>query len=130
MSKVTRFEDLHCWQEARILANYVYDLCEIPALARKYKLRDQLESAALAVMNNVAEGFGRFGKKDFIRFLNIASSSCCELKSMSYLLFDRKIINSEKLSEFHLKIEITISKILGLVRYLGIQLKKLKSNAK
>jgi len=58
MSKVQRFEDLRCWQEARSLVKEIYLIAEYGKLARDFDTRSQLRRAALSVMNNIAEGFG------------------------------------------------------------------------
>ena len=72
MSKVTRFEDLRCWMAARVLVKSVYSFSEEGKLARDFGTKDQLKRAALSVMNNIAEGFGRYSTKEFIRYLEIS----------------------------------------------------------
>lgn len=124
MSKVTRFEDLLCWKEARNLANFIYDLFEIQELTNQFSLKNQLERAGISVMNNIAEGFGRYHNTDFIRFLNISSSSCFELKSMSYLLFDRKKIDESTFKTFQDQIDKTNALVLGFIKYLDQHKKK------
>lgn len=119
MAKVTKFEELKCWRASRILVNYVFDLFELPEFKTDYTLKNQLERAALSVMNNIAEGFGRYHRPEFIRFLNMSASSCCEVKSMSYILYDRKKIDDATLSIFQNKIESPYALILGLIRYLN-----------
>ena len=44
-------------------------------LARDFDTKYQTRKAALSSMNNIAEGFGRFGVKDSIKFNNISQSS-------------------------------------------------------
>ncbi len=90
MSKVQRFEDLKCWQAARQLVKLVYFVSMTGELARDFDTKNQFRKAALASMNNIAEGFGRFGRKDFIRFLDISQSSVLEVQSMLYVLSDQK----------------------------------------
>ncbi len=41
---------------------------------------------------------------------------------MSYLLFDRKIIDEVQLNEMHNRIELAYSKILGLIKHLGLKI--------
>jgi len=48
-----KFEDLIAWQRARELTNAVYALCRAKPLASDYSLRDQIQRAAVSVMNNV-----------------------------------------------------------------------------
>lgn len=90
MAKIERFEDLTCWQEARLLTNRVYKLVRKGALATDFRLRDQLTGAAISVMTNIAKGFARYHKGDFIRFLDCAQSSAAEVKSLLYVVLDQK----------------------------------------
>lgn len=87
-----RFEDLRIWQQARIVANEVYDAL---AECRDYGFRDQIQRAAVSSMNNIAEGFERRTSKDFGHFLDIAKASSGEVRSMLYLAEDRKYLSAE-----------------------------------
>jgi four helix bundle protein len=118
MAKIERFEDLHCWQQARELVKLVYESCEHGKLSKDFETRSQLKRAALSVINNIAEGFGRGSSKDFIRFLDIAQSSALEVKSMTYTLMDLAYLEEEKITTIRLKAEETKSLTLGLIRYL------------
>ena len=69
--KIEKFEDLRCWQSARQLVKLVFLAARTGALAKDFDTKYQLTSAALSSMNNIAEGFGRFGKKDSIKFYDI-----------------------------------------------------------
>lgn len=75
MSQVQRFEDLRCWQASRALVKEVFLACEESKLAKDYDTKSQTRKAALGTVNNLAEGFGRFSKKDAIRFYDISQSS-------------------------------------------------------
>ncbi|MDB4728023.1 four helix bundle protein [Saprospiraceae bacterium] len=88
MAKITRFEELTCWKASRELVKLVYKLSSTGNLARDFDTKSQLRRAALSMMNNIAEGFARFSKKEFIRFLDISQSSGAEVKSMIYVLED------------------------------------------
>ena len=57
--KIERFEDIRAWQQARELANLVYDLTEQGNFARDFRLRDQIRDAASSIMHNIAEDFQR-----------------------------------------------------------------------
>jgi four helix bundle protein len=118
MSKVQRFEDLKCWQAARSLVKEVYMVCEEGKLAKDFETRGQLRKAALGSMNNIAEGFGRFSRKDFIRFLDISQSSTQEVQSMLYVLEDLQYLPLEKIKLLRLKSEETKKLTLGLIKYL------------
>jgi len=56
--KLTRFEELECWQEARKLTNMVYETIRTSKpFQADYRLRDQSTGAAISVMNYIAEGW-------------------------------------------------------------------------
>jgi four helix bundle protein len=118
MSKVQRFEDLKCWQAARSLVKEVYMVCEEGKLAKDFETRGQFKKAALGSMNNIAEGFGRFSRKDFIRFLDFSQSSTQEVQSMLYVLEDLQYLSLEKIQSIRLKSEETKNLTLGFIKYL------------
>lgn len=116
--QITRFEDLECWQEARKLVAFVYRLSGRGRTGNDFAIKDQLRRAALSVMNNIAEGFARYSRKDFIRFLTIAQASGAEVQSMSYILRDLEYIDDEKFNALTSMTERTRRLISGLIRYL------------
>ena len=62
MATIKRFEDIETWQKARVLANKIYEVSASTELAKDYKLRDQINTSAGSIMDNIAEGFERSGK--------------------------------------------------------------------
>jgi four helix bundle protein len=69
-------------------------------------------------MNNIAEGFGRFSNREFIRFLNISQSSALEVKSILYVLFDVGYLTEPKVFELQQLTDDARNQVLGLIRYL------------
>jgi four helix bundle protein len=55
----------------------------------------QIRSAAISVMNNIAEGLGRRGDKEFLMFLRIAKGSITEIQSMSYVGLDAEYFDEQ-----------------------------------
>jgi four helix bundle protein len=92
--------------------------CEEGKLAKDYDTKGQLKKAALSSMNNIAEGFGRFSRKDFIRFLDISQSSVQEVQSMLYVLEDLEYLTIDKLTTLRLKSDETKNLTLGFINYL------------
>lgn len=118
MTTVKRFEDLRCWQKARVLTVKVYSMSKHGELAKDYDTRSQFRSAGLSVMNNIAEGFGRFSNRDFIKFLDYSAASCTEVKSMTYLMLDLEYFSTEIIKELQDEIEEVKASILAFIKYL------------
>jgi four helix bundle protein len=54
--KITRFEDLDCWQEATSLAINIYRITSEGDIATDFGLRDQIRRSAVSIASNIAEG--------------------------------------------------------------------------
>lgn len=81
MATIKRFEDLVIWQKARKLSNDIYQKKLKGSFAKDYSLKDQINRATGSIMDNIAEGFGRNGKQEFIQFLSVSKSSATEVRS-------------------------------------------------
>ena len=86
------FEGLRVWQQSRTFVNSIYDIMEE---VRDYGFRDQIQRAAVSIMNNIAEGSESGSDAKYVNFLQISRGSCSEVRSMLYLCLDRKMINQE-----------------------------------
>ena len=93
------FEDLNVWQEAVDFADQCLDLVDKVETNRKhYRLIEQLESAATSPALNIAEGKGRFSKKEFVHFLYIARGSLFETATLLEIFRRRSWINDSEFS--------------------------------
>jgi four helix bundle protein len=118
MSKIDRFEDLDCWKKSRELVNLIFDICENQMQNKDFSTQDQIKRAALSTMNNIAEGFGRYSNKEFIRFLEYSAASSMEIRSMLYILSDRKYIDEIEFEKCYQLTNDLTNITLGLIRYL------------
>ena len=83
------------------MAGQVYRSFGVGSPAEKdFGFRDQIQRAAVSVMNNIAEGFERRSQKDFAHFLQMAKASCGEVRSMIYLAEDLSYIAPPQADEF------------------------------
>ena len=82
--KATHFEDLEIWQEARIIIKSIYNLTSKDKFAGDFGLRDQIQRAAVSIMNNIAEGFERDNNKEFLSY---SKGSADELRSLRLCSF-------------------------------------------
>ena len=118
MEPVKKFEDLECWKSARLLVKLVYEYSKTGELSKDWDTKSQIKRAALSVMNNIAEGFGRFGQQDSLRFYDIAKASAYEVWSMLYVLEDMGYLPHDQLLQLRVLTDRTLNLILGWIRYL------------
>ncbi len=116
--KITKFEDLDCWQEARKLVNMVYSATRNPAFKKDLRLSGQIQAAASSVMANIAEGFVRRSDKEFTQFLFIAMSSAAEVQSHLYIAIDQGYIGEDEFHDIYNQADKTGRIISGLIKYL------------
>ncbi|MBO9202720.1 MULTISPECIES: four helix bundle protein [Niastella] len=118
MATFTCFEDIKTWQKARELCSKIYLLSTTTDLAKDYKLRDQINRSSGSVMDNIAEGFGRGGNKEFVQFLEISHGSACECQSQLCRLLDREYISKKEFDELYLLCGQIRGMIISLINYL------------
>lgn len=116
--KISRFEDLEIWKEARALHKLIIELTSKEPFSKDFQLRNQIRASSGSIMDNIAEGFERGGNKEFIQFLSIAKGSCGETRSQSYRTFDSSYITNENLDELILRSTRISKKISNLMSYL------------
>ncbi len=113
--KIDRFEDIIAWQKSKQLTLTIYKEFKD---SRDFGFKDQIQRAAVSVMNNIAEGFERKSNNEFKYFLYIAKGSCGEVRSMLYLAKELNTISKESFDEKYQLAE-EISKVLsGLIKTL------------
>ena len=83
-----------------------------------YRFRDQINGSSGSIMDNIAEGFERDGKKELFQFLSIGKGSCGELRSQGYRAFDAKYITKDELDDLLSRTGKLGTKIWNLMNYL------------
>ena len=117
--KLTRFEDLDCWKEARQLTRQVYEAIEQnSAWKRDARLCRQIQSAAGSVMANIAERFVRRSSKELVQFLFIAMSSSAEVRSHLYIAVDQGYLSKDSFESIYAQADKVGRIISGLIKYL------------
>ena len=78
---INSFRDLLVWQKAMDMVVAAYSLTRQFPDSERFGLTSQLQRAAVSVPANIAEGRGRRGTKDFLRYLSIAYGSLAEMET-------------------------------------------------
>jgi four helix bundle protein len=119
MGTIKRFEDLELWQIARDLARKVKVLTEAELYSKDLRFRDQTNASAGSVMDNIAEGFERSGRLEFVNFLSIAKGSTGEVRSQLYRAVDYSYLKEDDVLPLIKEYESLASKISGFMAYLN-----------
>lgn len=118
MSKIEKFEDLICWQKAGVLTKRIYEVSNRNSFQKDFSLKDQIRRAALSVILNIAEGFGRRTHNEFKYFLYISNGSIAEVQSCLYIAGDLNYIDEVTFQKLYLD-STEVSKIIfGLIKSL------------
>ena len=112
------FEEIESWKEARILAAKICEMSNRGRFRTDFGLRDQIRRAAVSIMANIAEGFGRGGKPEFIRFLRISRASALETKSHLYIAFDLGYLSDKEFETLHSQAARVTRLVGGFINYL------------
>ena len=113
------YEDLGVWNKAIEFGVAVINTVENISTSRKhFRLLEQIEGSATSVSMNIAEGKGRFSKKEFIQYLFISRGSLYETMSMLEIFRRIKWISDVHYSQFEEKGKEIASMIKGLIKSL------------
>ena len=119
MATFKSYTELDLWQRARTLENKIFKLTNEGSLSRDYALKDQMNRATGAIMDNIAEGFGRGSRLEFIQFLTISRGSVSELQSQLYRCMDRKYIEKDLADQLIEDCENISKMITSFIAYLN-----------
>ena len=90
------FQEIEAWKKGRELTRVIYTCTAVGRFSKDYVLKDQIRRAAVSVISNIAEGFERGGKNEFIQFLSIAKGSAGELETQMYIALDQGYVKDEE----------------------------------
>lgn len=135
MATVQRFEDLEIWQSAKDLYLKTSVVCEKLKLMKEFRFAEQMRSAAGSIMDNIAEGFERNSRLEFINSLSISKGEAGELKSQFYRALIDNHINQEEFAQLYELADKQTRRTASFIKYLnqstikGLKFKE-RSNSK
>jgi four helix bundle protein len=92
--KLRTYKDRLAWQKAYSLCSQIYKATKVFPLSEQYGLTSQIKRSALSIPSNIAEGYARFSKNEYVRFLYIAYASTAELETQLLLAKDLEYVQS------------------------------------
>jgi four helix bundle protein len=99
MATLTRFEQLKVWQDARSFDQKLFSFIKHADDKSDGFLKNHILKTSGSIMDNIAEGFEREGKKEFIQFLSYSKGSAGELRSQLYRAMDHEMINQNNFDQ-------------------------------
>lgn len=87
--------DLDVWKKSCELAKVVYETTKLFPADEQFGLTTQMRRASISVPSNIAEGCGRNGAKDSIRFFYIARGGLYEIETQTVLAFQLAFISND-----------------------------------
>ncbi|MEO5715588.1 MAG: four helix bundle protein [Luteolibacter sp.] len=112
------FERLEVWEKAIHFADTVYSITRDFPSDERFGLTNQMRRAAVSISSNIAEGSARNSKKDFARFVEIATGSLFEVVSQSFISWNQGMLSPEEFEEIYLAAEEQGRMLSGLRRSL------------
>ena len=118
MSTIKTFEELDAWKVSRELCNKIGGLIDGVCFGKNFRLIGQIEGSSGSIMDNIAEGFERGTRLEFIQFLGYSKGSCGETRSQLYRALDYQYITQDEFDAAY-KMTLEESKMLkSFIQYL------------
>ena len=107
-------QELKVWNRSKTLSVNIYKTL---INCKDFGFKDQITRASISIPSNIAEGYERNSKKEFVRFLNIARGSCAEVRTQLQIGEEIGLINRQHARELERE-SLEISKMIqGLINY-------------
>lgn len=119
MATVNTFTELEVWKLASELSGKIFQVSQTTLLSKDFALKDQMNRSSGSIADNIAEGFGRGGRMEFIQFLSIARASASELQSQIIRCFQRNYFTKEIYEELFEDSDKLGKKIGAFIQYLN-----------
>lgn len=110
MGTLKSYKELIVWQKSILLVKEIYSFTNSFPEDEKYGLVSQMRRSSVSIPSNIAEGWGRLSKKNYIQFLRTARGSLFELETQIIISVD---LNYNQKSENIESLIVEISKMLN-----------------
>jgi len=118
MATIKTFEDIESWKIAREICTVIGKHIDEGKFKKNFRLIDQMEGSSGSIMDNIAEGFERGTRAEFIQFLGFAKGSAGEFRSQLYRALDRNYITQKEFQTLFTQIIHLSSLLQKFIEYL------------
>jgi four helix bundle protein len=105
LGSIKSYKDLELWRKSMDLCTSAYRITSSFPAEEKFGLKSQVHHSAVSIPSNIAEGWGRSSRKEYIQFLYIARGSCYELETQMTLAYELRFIDQIARDEIQSRIE-------------------------
>lgn len=112
------YRELIVWQKSMDLVTQIYKITKGFPKEELYGLVNQIRRCAISIPSNIAEGFGRSGTQDYLRFLHISRGSLFELQTQLEVCGNIDYISSGELGNLYPACDDVGKLLNGLIKKL------------
>ena len=112
------YRELKIWQKSRVLNKEIYEITSTFPKEEMYGLISQIRRASISVPSIISEGSGYESTSQFLKFLNIALGSLCEVETQLYLSLDIGYTDQSQVDPALIKTDELKRMIIGYMKAL------------
>ena len=118
MAIVNSYKELIVWQKSISLVSKVYSLTKKFPNDEKFGLISQLNRASVSIPANIAEGWGRESRKNYVQFLRISRGSLFELETLLIISTNEGFIIPESFKEISIYTDEVSRMLVSMIKKL------------
>ncbi len=123
VTKINSYKELIVWQKSMDLSRKIYILTKSFPKEELYGITSQIRRSSVSIPSNIAEGYARKSRKEYIQFYSIAYGSVSELETQLILARDFGYIEEKDFTET----ENLLHEVAKMLHVLIIRLKELNA---
>ncbi|MBC7220182.1 four helix bundle protein [Candidatus Bipolaricaulota bacterium] len=110
-------ENLEVWQRGVRLVKAVYEITRHWPSEEQYGLTSQFRRAAVSVPTNIAEGVGRGGRREIVRFARVSLGSLYELSTLLVIAEGLGCVSEGSAAKMRAEIDALTRQLAAFIRY-------------
>ncbi len=117
--KVQSYKDLEVWKLGIEMVDAVYEITSGFPKEERYGLTSQMQRASVSIPSNIAEGFARHYRKEYMQFCYMALGSCAELETQLIISQRRALVSNDDFNKISEQIDHESRMLMNLIKKLN-----------